>query len=689
MEYNQLNRYYPALPVFLSGFAVAGDELFVQIANGAAHRIGRLDVAYQEEIYTTTVGNSDFLATAVFKINDKSTWSDPAIVAIELDGKLLEAAELGTASVMQSGRSTHSLACEKHLYVQKLAKATGRNRREIKVIATDFTDYWQCSCGNNNLANTTVCLWCGTKKALQIGLDRGINEKTVESHKIFSFNSMLIAWLITGFLVNIIVQAFTGDFFVTNEMKNDFFGFFLRFIVPVLLVLLSIGAIIARARYWEKSRFVIEITRAGLLAAINVFLAVVFLLSAHTFLFLAITDVAFLILLGYQYRYKLAARFNYVAGVMIFCLLAIAIGKAVPLNKYTLHIARGGVHLQLTSTQADYRVPDEIDHIPVVAVNVYSTQPCNVQHLTLGAGVESFSVTTALALPQLQTIAVDEANPVYYVEDNLLKTKLTAEIWFAPIATRSLVVNQPELRAGLFKDLVNLEAVVLEEGVAEIGASAFENCFRLQTLAFPAASLKIIDSFAFANCEQLTTLAVPDSVEFMGLGVVAGCAGLQELTLPFIGEKREITASNARATDVIAYQFGSSLYLHTEKLLPVALKKLTITDITRIHNVTFYTASALETINLPDKVAVLGKNSFYRTSALRHFIVPQAVTTIPEQCFWRSGISEITLPAGLTTIEQGAFKECANLSKINFTGDKTQVTIDPVGNEAFLAVWNR
>ena len=111
-------------------------------------------------------------------------------------------------------------------------------------------------------------------------------------------------------------------------------------------------------------------------------------------------------------------------------------------------------------------------------------------------------------------------------------------------------------------------------------------------------------------------------------------------------------------------------------------------DITGIGNYAFCYSSSLQSVEIPDTVAVLGKGIFMGCSTLESVTLPSSVNRVSEsmfafcknlknvtvspitqsigkEAFMRcSSLAEITLPATLKTIDESAFSMCTSLKKI-------------------------
>jgi hypothetical protein len=97
-------------------------------------------------------------------------------------------------------------------------------------------------------------------------------------------------------------------------------------------------------------------------------------------------------------------------------------------------------------------------------------------------------------------------------------------------------------------------AIIIPEGVKEIGLFAFYECQQFDTLQLPS-TLQKIGKQAFDSCRRLETLVVPDAVTSIGDNAFNTCGKLTTVTLPanvklgkdvFVGSKK-IEVFNVKA----------------------------------------------------------------------------------------------------------------------------------------------
>ena len=77
----------------------------------------------------------------------------------------------------------------------------------------------------------------------------------------------------------------------------------------------------------------------------------------------------------------------------------------------------------------------------------------------------------------------------------------------------------------------NIKSVNLPEGLTNIEANAFANCYSLSSVNIPK-SVKKIETGVFDYCKSLTAIEIPDNVTFIGSGAFRGCVSLTSVAIP-------------------------------------------------------------------------------------------------------------------------------------------------------------
>lgn len=172
----------------------------------------------------------------------------------------------------------------------------------------------------------------------------------------------------------------------------------------------------------------------------------------------------------------------------------------------------------------------------------------------------------------------------------------------------------------------NLKEVVIQEGVTEVGASAFAFCRKLEKAEIPD-SVQIIGSNAFRACNALTDVHIPEGITEIGDTTFA-YAGLKELKLP------------STVTKIGASAFQNCAF--TTINVPETVEEIGRRAFAGCHSMTEATINT----------ATLGEQIFYACSSLKKVVLGDKVTTIPTGMFHSSAMKnsgEIYVKAGTWT----------------------------------------
>lgn len=236
---------------------------------------------------------------------------------------------------------------------------------------------------------------------------------------------------------------------------------------------------------------------------------------------------------------------------------------------------------------------------------------------------------------------------------------------------------------GAFYSCSSLEAVRLPENIASIGALAFAWCENLASIRIPEEAS--IDSGAFCKCPGLANkdgfvifrnvlhhycgsadhVTIPQGVFAIGNGAFYGCMNLVSVTIA-----AEVTT------------IGPTAFEQCHNLVSVTVGK----DVTDIDERAFYKCKNLAQLVLPDRKISIGYNAFSNCAHLADkdgFVIvrqtlygyygqagdvtiPEGVTTIEDRAFYGcSSLEDLRLPQSLTKIGEAAFSRCPRLKMID------------------------
>lgn len=253
--------------------------------------------------------------------------------------------------------------------------------------------------------------------------------------------------------------------------------------------------------------------------------------------------------------------------------------------------------------------------------------------------------------------------------------------------------------------------IVVEEGITELGVDIFENHKALKKVSLPS-SLKVM-SCAFIGCENLTELVIPYGVMDIS-GAFYGCTALQRITIPAtVTEARQSTFSGCEALTDIYY--GSSYtawrYLECSRYVSATMHFtsagvcgdnltwdleestgiLTISGTGDMIDYNFLVhdfknrapwydyADQIQKVVVENGVTGIGEYAFYvKYGQLKSITLPDTLTRIGFSAFSVSGLTSITIPAGVREIGDSAFVNCRNLVSV-----KLSAGLETIGEYAF------
>ena len=274
-----------------------------------------------------------------------------------------------------------------------------------------------------------------------------------------------------------------------------------------------------------------------------------------------------------------------------------------------------------------------------------------------------------------------------------------------------------------------LTSATIGNGVESIGEYAFTYCFNLTSVTI-GNDVTNIGKYAFAYCEKLMSITIPDSMTSIGELAFLGCNRLIEVKNL---SSLEITVGSTEnggvgyyakriysegdsylsaENDYIIYNDGTDKILvtytgtETNLILP--------SGITQINNSAFYACSSLISITIPDSVTSIGEGAFlecYRLIEIKNLssleitagsskngniarfaknIYTETVgsskllTDKNGYVIYDDGTDKIlvayvgtetnlTLPSGLTQINEYAFHSCSDLTSITIPNSITSI----------------
>lgn len=172
-------------------------------------------------------------------------------------------------------------------------------------------------------------------------------------------------------------------------------------------------------------------------------------------------------------------------------------------------------------------------------------------------------------------------------------------------------------------------------------AVGFENANdNRQTLTIPEkvkdVSVTGIGSLAFEGSTSLKTVSVPAGVKDVDAGAFKGCTAIESLTLPYVGGRDDGWS--------IGYNFSEDANAENKDVAPANLKSVTILSQTRLRGGDFKDCTALESVNLPNTLAYVGRYVFENCTSLKEVVIPDSVTRMEYAFEGCTSLEKLTVP---------------------------------------------
>ncbi len=194
-----------------------------------------------------------------------------------------------------------------------------------------------------------------------------------------------------------------------------------------------------------------------------------------------------------------------------------------------------------------------------------------------------------------------------------------------------------------------ITGIIIPEGVTSIDDYAFYNLGGLTNVTI-LEGVTSIGQRAFYNCGNLATISIPASVTSIGEWAFYGCSNLTDIHITSIETWLTINFANRSSRPNYYSNITYHLYL----------------DDTETTNIT-----------IPEGVTSIGDYAFYNFSGLIDVTISEGVTSIGQYAFCGcSNLTTIAIPDGMRNIGNGAFTNCHSLTNIHIDSVESWLSID-------------
>ncbi|MBR6642973.1 MAG: leucine-rich repeat domain-containing protein [Lachnospiraceae bacterium] len=266
-------------------------------------------------------------------------------------------------------------------------------------------------------------------------------------------------------------------------------------------------------------------------------------------------------------------------------------------------------------------------------------------------------------------------------------TSLT-EIRFNATSCNALSVNGAFQNAGINGKGIK---VIFGEGVTKIPDNLFrqpkETIPKITTVTFTGKNLKEIGKYAFYNCSQITSaLTIPEGVTTIKERAFYDCTSVKEITIPSTVTKMEVycfgySGSEKNALQKVYYNATNCSSYPDKGAFGYAgfggsgFQVIVGKNVTQIPAYFMYHKDkeihVAEVIYNGEKVKKIGTQAFAHCESLKEITVPKGVTTVEEKAFYQCfAATKLSIGADVTSIGRYAFAETTNLRTIYYNAKK-------------------
>lgn len=223
-------------------------------------------------------------------------------------------------------------------------------------------------------------------------------------------------------------------------------------------------------------------------------------------------------------------------------------------------------------------------------------------------------------------------------------------------------------------EIVTFDELQYFTGLTAIGNEAFYGCQYLKSIILPS-TLTSIGDFAFWECSELKSITLPNALTSIGREAFA-YTGLTSIIIPpnvsSIGTMPFWNCDNLTSIQVDENNTTYDSRNGCNAVIETATDKLIMgfnistipDDIKIIGEDAFSQCQGLVQVNLPEGLESIEEYAFAYCNNLTNVTFPSTLQKLGDHCFDGCALTQVTIPASVTSIGTGPFCSNSDLTKI-------------------------
>ncbi len=294
------------------------------------------------------------------------------------------------------------------------------------------------------------------------------------------------------------------------------------------------------------------------------------------------------------------------------------------------------------------------------------------KHIVIPENVTEIGYGAFSGCISLQSISVSPKNPTYTALDDILYTKDKKTLLLCPegqtLTVRSIPSSVERIESLAFHNCQKLEQISIPASVTELGNTVFSSCPSLKNITIPS-TVSTCGSNLFSFCPSLETVDFLASVSELEYQMFQSCFSLQTVTLS--GTIKKIGSEAFFSCQSLS----TLVFRGTEESWNGVTIEEEGNDILQNVEISFLPQTPIE-VSLPGVIG--GTLTFDESTGtivdcsenVTSVEIPSEingvkVTAIGKDAFsYCSHLKKLTIPEGITTIEDHAFGCCTALTNI-------------------------